>query len=231
MAFPSNALESALAGLRAGTGSPDGLLQALAENELWVPLPAGAPEGDQSAQLPIMVLDDGQPYVAVYSSAEQFGRGAGDQAHMVLRGRELAAMMAESLGVAVNAGAEAGLPVRAEGVAALRGGRRTAPAGQRVRLGHPAEEPSALLEALRSEFAREGTVGEARRGLAQIGDAAPGLVIGVGCAAGARHAVLAAVSRAAQAAPAGLAVDTVFLDDGDAISRWLLTNAEPFYRR
>src|SRR3954466_2588598 len=89
MPFPANPLEIALAGARAGTTSPDELLAALAGNPLWVPLPGGAgPQGQ--AQLSVMVLD-GSPYVAAYTSAEQFARGAGTQAHMELTGRELAA--------------------------------------------------------------------------------------------------------------------------------------------
>src|SRR4051794_17883235 len=136
MVFPANPLESVLARLRAGSASADDLLTALANNPLWVPLPAGTdPQG--TTQLPVMLLDNA-PYVAVYTSHEQYLRGAGEQTHMVLDGKELAAVMADELGLAVNLGAECGLPVRPGGVHTLRGGSRTVKQGSGVRLGQPA---------------------------------------------------------------------------------------------
>ncbi|GAA1823782.1 enhanced serine sensitivity protein SseB [Planosporangium flavigriseum] len=233
MAFPANRLESALASLRAGAGSVDQLLQALADSQLWVPLPDGVAEGAQ-ARLPVMVIDE-QPYVVVYTSAEQYARGAGQQAHMVISGRELAGILAEMLGLAVNPGAEAGLPIRPEGVRYLRGGRRTIPAGQQIRLGDPAEEPQALLAALATAFEAVPAVIVARRALAQTGDEPPFLLIGVEADQSVgdwREAALAAANAAVAAAPPPLAVDTVFLDDAtDPVTAWMLAHTEPFYRR
>ncbi|GII22655.1 enhanced serine sensitivity protein SseB [Planosporangium mesophilum] len=233
MAFPANELESALAALGSGMGSPDQLLRALADNELWVPLPGGTGDGGE-AQLPVMMLD-GQPYVAVYTSAEQYARGAGQQVHMVVGGCALAGMLDERLGLAVNPGGEVGLPVRPDGVRTMRGGRTTVRAGQPVRLGAPAEEPRALLAALASAFERVPAVVEARRALAQMGDQPPGLLIGIRAdqrVAGWRQAALAAVDAAASAEPMPLTVDTAFLDDPtDPITAWMLGNTEPFYQR
>jgi SseB protein C-terminal domain/SseB protein N-terminal domain len=227
MAFPDNQLEAVLADLRAGTGSADQLLRALADNELWVPLPGGASNGQ--AQLPVMVLD-GAPYVAVYTSQSQYARGAGEQTHMVLRGRELAGMMAEDLGLAVNPGGEVGLPVRPEGVRSMREGRRTVRAGERLRLGEPAEEPYPLLAELRARLQSVPAVSTARRALAQAGDEPPVLLIGI--EASARAEALAAVKAAVAAQPVPLAVDTVFLDDpADPVAAWMLDNTDPFYRR
>jgi hypothetical protein len=231
MAFPANNVESVLGGLRAGIGTPDQLLRALADNELWVPLPGGTTGGQ--AQLPIMLIE-GRPYVAVYTSQEQYSRGAGEQTHMVIRGRELAGMLAEELGLAVNPGGEVGLPVRLEGVRAMRGGEQKVRTGQNIRLGHPAEEPTALLAALAAEFAAAPGVVAARRALGQFGEGTPFLLIGVELdhAADWRATALAAVRAAVAAQPVPLAVDTVFLDDpADPITAWMLGHTEPFYRR
>ncbi|GAB1690817.1 enhanced serine sensitivity protein SseB [Krasilnikovia sp. M28-CT-15] len=232
MAFPANALERALAGAHAGETSPDQLLQALADSQLWVPLPAGADENG-ATPLPIVILD-GRPHVAAYTSAEQYARGAGTQAHMVLTGRELADLMAAELGLAVNAGAELGLPVNPSGVRRLRGG--TVRSGTRMRLGLPAEEPEQLLAALAAAFARIPGVSEARRALAQVGDEPPALLIGIRSerpGAGMQHDdVLTAVRDSTAEVPAQYPVETVFLNDpSDPITAWMLRNTEPFYQR
>jgi hypothetical protein len=233
MPFPANALEAALAATRAGAATADQLLDALAVNTLWVPLPAGA-GNDGQAQLPIMVLD-GRPYVAAYTSGEQFAKGAGALAYMELTGRQLAETMAEELGLAVNPGAELGLPVNADGVRTLRDGRKKVPAGARIRLGEPAEEPLRLIAALRENFAAVPAVLEARRALAQIGDEAPALLIGLRAdqrIPGWQPDSVAAVKEAATRAEAPLPVETVFLDDeSDPVTSWMLTHPEPFYRR
>ncbi|MGK5683099.1 enhanced serine sensitivity protein SseB [Actinoplanes sp. URMC 104] len=230
--FPANPLEQALAGARAGQVGVDELLQAVADNPLWVPLPGGASPAGQ-AQLPVMLLD-GQPYVAAYTSAEQYARGAGDQAHMELPGRQLAGLMAAELGLAVNPGAELGLPIRADGVRTIRG-ETTVRAGARLRLGRPETEPTELLAALRTEFTRVPAVVEARRALTQAGDQPPSLLIGVLAdrgVSGWQHDCVAAVRAATGQAPLPWSVDTVFLDDPtDPVTRWMLEHTEPFYER
>lgn len=230
--FPANPLEEALAGTRAGRVSADQLLAALAAHPLWVPLPGGAgPDGQ--ARLPVMVLD-GRPFVAAYTSGEQYARGAGDQAHMELTGRQLAALMAGELGLAVNPGAELGLPVTADGVRTIRGDR-TVPAGARLRLGQPADEPHEFLTTLREAFGGVPAVTEARRALAQVGDQPPGLLIGVlpdRTVDGWQRDSVEAVRAAARRAPLPYPVDTVFLDDAtDPVSRWMLEHTTPLYRR
>jgi len=233
MPFPANPLETALAGLRAGTVSADQLLEALESNPLWVPLPAG-PDPQGTIRLPVILLD-GQPYVAAYTSAEQYARGAGVQAHMELAGKQLAGLMADELGLAVNPDAELGLPVHSDGVRTIRGGQRKVPAGARLRLGAPADEPHQLITALAATFADTPAVLEARRALAQIGDAPPTLLIGVRPD---RHVdtwqqdSIAAVTETARQTPVQYGIDTVFLDDqADAVTGWMIEHTEPFYQR
>jgi hypothetical protein len=233
MAFPANQLESVLAGARSGTVTAEQLLHALRDNDLWVPLPAGA-SPDGNATLPVMALPDG-PYVAAYTSAEQLTRAAAGQAHMVLTGQKLAALMSPELGLAVNPGGEIGLPIRASGVDTIRGQTRRVTAGARMRLGLPVEEPHDLLTALADAFRTLPAVTEARRALAQVGEQPPALLIGVRLNTdqptdtGAREvtaAIQATIARVTSPYP----VDTVILHDtDDPITAWLLTNTEPFY--
>jgi hypothetical protein len=227
MTFPANRLEAALAGLRGGSISAERVLGVLAAEPLWVPLPGGA-RADGMAQLPVMMIEGG-PHVAVYTSEEQFGRGAGaGTAHMVLTGRELAGLMAAELGLAVNPGAELGLPVRPDGVHALR----DAPLQNRtkVRLGEPAEEPRDLLAAIAEGLRAIPTVREARRALAQFGEQPPVLLIGLRTTGTPEEAV-AVVRESAKRARCPYPVEVVLLTtEGDPITAWMNAKTRPFHR-
>ncbi|MCF3105541.1 enhanced serine sensitivity protein SseB [Streptomyces roseoverticillatus] len=231
--FPANKLEETLAAAKAGSIPAGDILKALATAELWMPLPE-APGGDQGTRLPIVAID-GQPHVAVYTSAHQLKQSAGDVAHAVMGARELINSLPQELGLALNPGGEVGLPIHAAGVQAVRdGGRKTVHAGESIRLGEPAEEPVALLASLRRAFGAVPAVSSARRALVQVGNQHPGLLIGVAVRGGAaeesRDAVLAAVSRAVSEEPVPFAVDTVFLGNpNDQTSVWMTDNVEPFY--
>ncbi|MGK5731833.1 enhanced serine sensitivity protein SseB C-terminal domain-containing protein [Streptomyces sp. URMC 124] len=230
--FPANKLEETLAAAKAGSTPAGDILKALATADLWMPLPE-APGGDQGTRLPIVVID-GQPHVAVYTSAEQLKLNAGDVAHAVMGARELIGSLPQELGLALNPGGEVGLPIHAVGVQAVRdGGRKTVRAGESIRLGEPAEEPGALLASLRRAFGAVPAVSSARRALVQVGNQHPGLLIGVtvsGAAGESRDAVLAAVSQAVSEEPVPFTVDTVFLGNpNDQTSVWMTANVEPFY--
>jgi hypothetical protein len=233
MPFPANPLEVALTQAKAGRLPTDQLLNAIAAGTLWVPLPAGA-DAHGNTQLPIMLLE-GHRYVAAYTSADQYTVGAGDLAHMQLTGRQLAALMAEELGLAVNPGAEHGLPVRPDGMRVIRGGRVTVPAGTRLRLGAPDPEPDHLIAALTTRFVDVPALLEARRALVQVGDQQPALLIGIQvdpAANGERREIIAVVDAAVAQSPPPYPVNTIFLDDvADPIGRWMLEHTTPIYRR
>jgi hypothetical protein len=228
-----NAMESALAAARGGTLSSAQLLEALAAGEVWVPLPAGA-RGDQTADLPILWIDD-ERYIPVYTSAEEFGRSAGDMAYMVSPLRDLARALSPDLGIAVNPGGTVGLPIRPPGVDVLRGGKWTAPVGGRVRLGQPEVEPAALMEALKRAMARVREVESVRSAWAQFGDDPSGLLLGVILepdSEAARQAALAAIAAARAQVQDPCSVDCVFgREPGDAVARWLASNASILYQR
>ncbi|MEU5188641.1 enhanced serine sensitivity protein SseB C-terminal domain-containing protein [Streptomyces klenkii] len=230
--FPANKLEETLAAAKAGSIPPEDILTALAAAELWMPLPE-SPGGAKGTRLPVMAID-GLPHVAVYTSAHQLKVCAGDVAHAVMGARELISAIPQELGLALNPGGEVGLPIHAAGVQAVReSGRKTVQAGENIRLGEPAEEPVALLAALRRALAAVPAVSAARRALVQVGEQHPGLLIGVtvsGAVEESRDAVLAAVSQAVSEQPVPFTVDTVFLGTpGDQTSAWMMDNVEPFH--
>jgi hypothetical protein len=225
----------ALAAARDGDLSGEQLLEILAGQDVWVPLPGGTGEpGNGSAALPVMLIDGGK-YVPVYTSAEEFSRGAGDVPYMVSPLRGLARELPPELGIAVNPGGAVGLPVRPAGVDALRGPRSTAPQGDKVRLGQPEIPPAELLSALKQSFARLPELRSARSAWAQFEGKPPGVFLGVLLepdSEAARHSVLAAVANARGQVPDADPVDCVFdFTPGNSVTRWLTSNGELLYER
>lgn len=228
-----NAVESALVAARSGALSSGQLLETLAAGDVWVPLPASI-SGGETADLPVMWIS-GHKYVPVYTSAEEFGRGAGDVAHMVSPMRELARVLPPDLGIAINPGGTIGLPVHPAGVDVLRGGQWTASAGSRVRLGQPETEPTELLEALKSALAQVREIQSTRSAWAQLGDEPPGLLLGVVLdpdSEAARQATLTAVANARAQVPDPCPVNCVFgSQPDDTVAQWLSSNAAVLYQR
>lgn len=240
-------MERALVAAQKGELSSDQLLAVLAAGEVWVPLPGGAPPSGQSPEggsvgIPVMMID-GVKYLPVYTSAEEFGQGAGDVAHMVSPLRELARQLPPELGIAVNPGGSIGLPIRPAGVEMLRAGAWTAPAGTQVRLGQPEVEPTELLTALRGTLGRVSEVKSVRSGWAQFGEDPPGVVLGIVLdldSEQVRQAVQAAVADARGQVPDAPSVNMVFSAasgdaaadgradrSGDAVAEWLAVNGNP----
>jgi hypothetical protein len=230
--FPSNAVEQALLEARAGEGPDQRLLDSLAEADLWVPLPAGESEGQTA--LPVMVIDD-EKYVAVYTSEEQFKLCAGTYSAAVTPGRAFAQSLPPELGLAVNPGGEVGLPINPTGVQAIRGEEGMVDAGTQIFLGEPAEEPSALLDALSAAFAAVPEVASVRRAWAKIGNNPAGLLLGIEVTPDddrTRRTAIETVNATLKVASIHDPVDSVFLaEPTDPITAWFLSNTEPFYAR
>ncbi len=109
----------------------------------------------------------------------------------------------------------------------------TIPAGSRVYLGEPAQEPVQLLDAIGAALAAVPAVREARRVWVVIDDGAPGLVIGIEAEpdqASVRRDALSAVARAQIAAPTQFPVGVVFAQDRGELAAWMAENAVPFFR-
>ncbi|PRX92509.1 SseB family protein [Allonocardiopsis opalescens] len=121
MAFPANDVERALAEVLEDTATTPGFLATLRSNELVVPLPEGAGvQSDGSVALPVLTHDDAS-FVPVFTSEEQLAQLDSSLAYTTVPARELAGMLPEGVGLAVNPGATATVPIPAENVWAIAG--------------------------------------------------------------------------------------------------------------
>lgn len=108
----------------------------------------------------------------------------------------------------------------------------TVPAGSRVYLGEPADEPRALLDAIGAALAGVPAVRGARRVWAMVENGTPGLVVGIDVEpdeAATRREAMAAVSRALAVAPAAFPLGVVFVGDRGELVAWMAANAAPFF--
>jgi hypothetical protein len=229
--FPANTLETTLLHVRRGESPPEALLAALADHPVWVPLPSG-PEGDGGGQLPVTTIG-GEPYVIVYTSAEQLAKaGASNRKQIRLTGRQLAERIPGELGFVVNPGSAAAVPVAADRVRRLRGIHPDA--GSRILLGVPRPEPYHLLDALIGGFRASSGVIEARRALRSIDDGPGTLMIGVRPDRRVptwQRDVRAAVDYASRVSPVPNEIEVLSLDEQSSVATWMLTRTQAFYHR
>ncbi len=160
-------------------------MEVLGRSFLWIPLPNGG--GPHSGPLDLPTLEiEGQAYVPVFSSEEQFRQVAGAQmAYTIAPAVEFARGLPPQVGVIVNPEGVVGVPLPPPAVAELcRAGRTPldGPAsGGRVRLFEPdwQDDPVDFLAAASAEFAATGVVRTARRCMAAIETADPVMFVGV----------------------------------------------------
>lgn len=235
MTTDANAAVRALAAAREGNLSDEQLLETLAGHDVWVPLPGGTAEARSGTATPPVMLIDGAKYVPVYTSADEFSRGAGNMPHMVSPLRELARELPAELGIAVNPGGTVGLPIQPAGVDTLRGFRSTAPAGGKVRLGQPEVPPVELLSALRQAFSRIPELVSVRSAWAQFEGKPPGVLLGIRLepdSEASRQDVLAAVADARNQVSGPDSVECVFeFTPGNSVTQWLGAKGELLYER
>lgn len=236
MAFPANHVERCLVAAMHDTSRTPELMDALADAEVWVPLPAGGGPTDNELSLPTTEID-GHPYVPVFSSEEQFRRVAGPMACTVAPVREFARGLPPNVGLAVNWGGEVGIPIPAPLVLELARVPGAGTMGARVTLAEPVpdEEPYVLLAAAAEEFAATPVVLTARRALGVVEDDAPCLFIGVELDRWQeedRRQAIAALERAVGRAGTPWPVSMVLVDLAqDPIGDWMLDSVRPFYER
>ncbi|WP_439676653.1 enhanced serine sensitivity protein SseB [Embleya sp. MST-111070] len=234
MPFPANPVESALVAAMRDPSRAEALFEALAEADVWVPLPEGGSAADTELTLPTAEID-GRPYVPVFSSEEQFRRLAGPMAGTVAPMREFARGLPPHIGIVVNPGGEVGIPIPPPGVLELArlpgAGRR----GARVRLYEPDQEPMDFLIAAAAEFIHVPVVLSARRGLGEVESDPPVLFVGVELDRWQeedRLAAIGALERALGRAACPWPVNVVLLDVAqDPVGDWMLERTQPFYLR
>ncbi|WP_017557480.1 SseB family protein [Nocardiopsis baichengensis] len=123
--FPANAVEEALDRALSTEGADEGaaeaFLAAMAQGSLWVPVPEGSgTQQDGTIALPSLELQ-GQVYVPVFTSQEQYDERSSEVPCAVLPVRDLASVLPEGVGLAVNPGNGPSVPLAPETVAGLAG--------------------------------------------------------------------------------------------------------------
>lgn len=237
--WPGNELEEVLS---ASLGMPSAggrIIEVLGRSFLWVPLPGGG--GPHSGPLDLPTLEiDGQAYVPVFSSEEQFRQVVGSHlSYTIAPAVEFARGLPPQVGIAVNPDGVVGVPLPPPAVAELCRIGRTAldgpTSGGRVRLFEPdwQDDPVDFLATAAAEFADTGMVRTARRCLAAIETADPVMFVGVELAhwEGDMRAVpMGALSRAMDRVAVKWPVNLVLLDVAqDPVGDWMRQTVRPFY--
>jgi SseB protein C-terminal domain/SseB protein N-terminal domain len=251
--------------LAAAAKDPDritDLLDELTRGRLWLPLPDDErPVIDGSAVLLPTVIYLGAEFVPAFTSAHQLaawhGRGqpAGQVSvpggllpsdltgpfaaipHIVVPAAELARLLPTGMGIALNPGAEASVPIYPEGVAYLAAALVLAN-GAQVHVGRPPSDPVTLLTQIRTALGAVSDVLQASRAWLWVPGQGEGLVISVTLhdpgSEAAHSQVIRAIERAVGAVPEqGFPIDVTFPGEGepDEVDEWISAHAEPFYIR
>ncbi|MFI6459775.1 enhanced serine sensitivity protein SseB [Streptomyces sp. NPDC050528] len=237
--WPGNELEEVLS-VSLGMPSAGGrIIEVLGRSFIWIPLPSGG--GPQSGPLDLPTLEiDGQAYVPVFSSEEQFRQVVGSHLSFTIAPAvEFARGLPPQVGIAVNPDGVVGVPLPPPAVAELCRIGRTAldgpTSGGRVRLFEPdwQDDPVDFLAAASAEFAAIGVVATARRCLAAIETADPVMFVGVELTnwdGDLRAAPTEALARALGQFTIQWQVNLVLLDvTQDPVADWMRQTVRPFY--
>ena len=225
---PDNPLEEVLLAASRGEAEPAAFLDALRESSIVVPCEqTGAPD---EVEFPV-IEHQGRPYVPLYTSQGQAKKGAPEQeGWLKLAGADLARMLTDdATGLAVNPGGDLGVAIPPDAVSALKGAaQQRFPAGTRVRVGLPAEDPAELRQAISGWASSRPEVLAVHRALIQgEDDPDPTLVLGLELAPDADPA--ATVDAVVHNLPG---VAAVVLDESatDPVSNFMRERDEPLYR-
>ncbi|CAL9430240.1 enhanced serine sensitivity protein SseB [Streptomyces sp. Tu 3180] len=240
--WPGNELEEVLSASLGVPSAGGRIVEVLGRSFVWVPLPNGGGPHSGPLDLPTMELD-GQAYVPVFSSEEQFRQVVGSHmSYTVAPAVEFARGLPPQAGIAVNPGGVVGIPLPPPAVAELcRAGRTPLDgpaAGGRVRLFEPdwQDDPVDFLAAASAEFETTGVVATARRCLAAIETADPVLFVGVELSrwdeGDLRTLPMDALGRALGRTAVKWPVNLVLLDVAqDPVGDWMRERVRPFYQR
>jgi len=254
------AIEDALATAVKDPDRVTALLDELSRGRLWLPLPDASPVTDGSAVLLPTVIYLGAEFVPAFTSAERLAGWPGKMAvpapspgegerlspgdgpfaampHIVVPAAELAGRMPPGVGIALNPGAEASVPISPEGVGYLAAAVVVAE-GTPVRVGRPPADPVPLLSEVRSALSTVPAVRQASRAWLSVPGEGEGLVISVTLddpgSDTAQVEVLGAIERTVQHGPGQeFPIDVTFPGEGepDQVDAWIAAYADPFYIR
>ncbi len=158
--------------------------------------------------------------------------------HVVVPTADLARRMPPGVGIALNPGAAASVPIYPEGVTYLAAAEWTA-GDVRIRLGQPPTEPECLLREISAGLRPIRAVRYAARAWLSVPGAGEGLIISVTLddPAGqlAQQEVLSAIAYAADVvgSKATFPIDVTFPGEHvpDDVDRWIADHATPFHLR
>jgi hypothetical protein len=195
----------------------------------WASAPASATPGE----LPVGEY--------AFADVERPWQRAGDSRlvpHIVVPAAALARNLPAGLGIALNPGAEASVPIYPDGVADLAATHSSA-AGVPIRIGHPPDEPEALLREVRTGLHSLPAVRHAARAWLSVPGQGAGLIISVTLddpeSEPAHEAVVGTIERAVAAVPlqAPFPIDVTFPGESepDQVDDWVARNTVPFYTR
>lgn len=176
-----------------------------------------------------------------FADVERPWQRAGDARvvpHIVVPAAALARNLPAGLGIALNPGAEASVPIYPGGVADLAAAHFSA-AGVPMRVGHPPAEPEALLREVRSGLHALPAVRQAARAWLSVPGQGEGLIISVTlddpASEPAHEAVVGTIERAVAAVPLQnpFPIDVTFPGESepDLVDDWVAENTVPFYTR
>ncbi len=241
------AVGQALAAAAADPARVGDLLDVLGRGRLWVPLPDdGRPVTDGSAVDLPTVTYLGADFVPAYTSAQLLQEAGEPEVngekllvpHVVVRTVDLARLLPPGLGIALNPGLPASVPVYPEGVAYLARAEQHEDAG-RVTVGPLPGHPDALLSAVRAGLSAVPAAREASAAWLSVEGSGEGLIFSVAldepADSGAQADVIGVLERSAAQEPqdAQYPIDVTFPGEGepDPIDEWISAFAAPFYRR
>ena len=238
--WPGNELEEVLSAALGLPGAGGRIIEVLGRSFVWVPLPNGGGAHTGPLDLPTLQIE-GQAYVPVFSSEEQFRQVAGaHMAYTIAPAVEFARGLPPQVGIALNPDGVVGVPLPPPAVAELcRAGRTPLDgpgSGGRVKLYEPdwQDDPVDFLAAASAEFAATGVVRTARRCLAAIETADPVLFVGVELSSwegDLRTLPMDALGRALGRTPVQWPVNLVLLDVADdPVGHWMRETVRPFYQ-
>src|SRR5579862_1101688 len=160
--------------------------------------------------------------------------------HIVVPAAELARLLPAGVGIALNPGTGASIPIYPDDVGYLVADPIpvTVTDGAQIRVGRPPADPVALLTVMRAALGSIPDVEEASRAWLSIPGEGEGLVISVTlhdpASEAVQHDVISAIERAVDTVPGpGYPIDVTFPGESepDQVDELISAHAEPFYTR
>jgi len=203
---------------------------------------AGTGDGEDHAAGGVNGVSQYPPGEYQFADVERRWQRAGDAPvipHIVVPAAALARQLPGGIGLALNPGAEASVPIYPDGVAELAVDDGPLDAANLIRVGHPPAEPEALLREVSTGLHDLPAVRYASRAWLSVPGEGEGLIISVAlddpASEPVHEAVVGSIERAVAAVPlqAPFPIDVTFPGESepDVVDDWVAHNTRPFYTR